>query len=41
MQGIDNNIAMSGKTLDDEDLVQYIFAGLDEDYDSVVNSVLA
>jgi hypothetical protein len=41
MQGLGNNMAMTGKPLDDEDLIQYILAGLDEDYDSVVNSVLA
>jgi hypothetical protein len=29
------------KPMDDEDLVQYILAGLDDDHDSVVNSVLA
>jgi hypothetical protein len=41
MQGLANDMAAVGKTLDDEDLVQYILFGLDEDYDSVVNSVLA
>jgi hypothetical protein len=41
MQGPGNDMAAAGKPLDDEDLVQYILAGLDEDYDSVVNSVLA
>jgi hypothetical protein len=41
MQGLDNDMATVGKLLDDEDLVQYILVGLDEDYDSVVNSVLA
>jgi hypothetical protein len=30
-----------GKPLDDEDLVQYILAELNEDYDSVVNSAHA
>jgi hypothetical protein len=34
-------MATAGKPLDDEDMVQYILAGLDEDYDSVVNSILA
>jgi hypothetical protein len=41
MQSLDNDMSATGKPLDDEDLVQYILAGLDEDYDSVVNSVLA
>jgi hypothetical protein len=41
MQGLANDMAAAGKALDDEDLVQYIMYGLDEDYDSVVNSVLA
>jgi hypothetical protein len=41
MQSLANNMIGSGKPLDDKDLVQYILAGLHEDYDSVVNSVLA
>jgi hypothetical protein len=41
MQGLANDMAAVEKALDDEDLVQYILSGLDEDYDSVVNSVLA
>jgi hypothetical protein len=41
MQGLSNDMAAAGKPLDDEDLVQYILASLDEDYDYVVNSVLA
>jgi uncharacterized protein YaaN involved in tellurite resistance len=41
MQGLTNNMPAVGKLLDDEDLVQYILAGLDEEYDSVVNSILA
>jgi hypothetical protein len=41
MQSLGNDMSTTGKALDDEDLVQYILAGLDEDYDSVVNSVLA
>jgi hypothetical protein len=40
MQSLGNDMSATGKPLDDEDLVQYILAGLDEDYDSVVNSVL-
>jgi hypothetical protein len=40
MQSIDNDMSATGKPLDDEDLVQYILARLDEDYDSVVNSIL-
>jgi glutathionylspermidine synthase len=41
MQGLGNDMAVTGKLLDDEDLIQYILAELDEDYDSVVNSILA
>jgi hypothetical protein len=41
MQGLANDMAATEKALDDEDLVQYILSGLDEDYDSVVNSILA
>jgi hypothetical protein len=41
MQGLCNDMAAAGKPLDDEDLVQYILVGPDEDYDSVVNFVLA
>jgi hypothetical protein len=41
MQSLGNDMATAGRPLDDEDLVQYILAGLDEDYDSVVNSILA
>jgi hypothetical protein len=41
MQGLANDMAAVEKALDDEDLVQYILSGLDEDYDSVVNSVLS
>jgi hypothetical protein len=41
MQGLRNDMAAAGKPLDDEDLVQYILVGPDEDYDSVVNFVLA
>jgi hypothetical protein len=41
MQGLANDMATVRKALDDEDLVQYILSGLDEDYDSLVNSVLA
>jgi hypothetical protein len=41
MQRHGNDMATAGKPLDDEDLVQSILARLDEDYDSVVNSILA
>jgi hypothetical protein len=41
MQSLDNDMTTTGKPLDDEDQVQYILARLDEDYDSIVNSVLA
>jgi hypothetical protein len=41
MQALGNDMAATGKPLDDEDLIQYILPGLDEDFNSVVNSVLA
>jgi hypothetical protein len=41
MQSLANNMTATGKPLDVEDLVQYILAGLNEDYDLVVNYVLA
>jgi hypothetical protein len=41
MQGLRNDMATAAKPLDDEDMVQYVLARLDEDYDSVVNLVLA
>ena len=41
MQSLGDEMASAGKPLDDEDLVQYILTGLDEDFDYVVNSVLA
>jgi hypothetical protein len=41
MQGLSNDMATAAKPLDDEDMVQYVLARLDEDYDSVVNLVLA
>jgi hypothetical protein len=41
MQSLGNDMAVVGKSLDGEDLVQYILVGLDEDYDSVMNSILA
>jgi hypothetical protein len=41
MQGLSNDMATAEKPLDDEDMVQYVLARLDEDYDSVVNLVLA
>jgi hypothetical protein len=41
MQSLGNDMATTGRPLDDEDLVQYILGGLDEDYDSIVNSIPA
>jgi hypothetical protein len=41
MQSLSNDMTTASRPLDDKDLVQYILARLDEDYDSVVNSVLA
>jgi hypothetical protein len=40
MLGLTSNMLATGKPLDDEDLIQYNLAGLDEEYDSVVNSIL-
>jgi hypothetical protein len=36
MKLLASNMAFVGKKLDDEDLVSYILAGLDTDFDSVV-----
>jgi hypothetical protein len=41
MQSLGNDMATTCRPLDDEDLVQYILGGLDEDYDSIVNSIPA
>jgi hypothetical protein len=41
MQSLGNDMVAVGCPLDDEDMVQYILAGLDEDYDFVVNFMLA
>jgi hypothetical protein len=36
-----DDMASSGKPLDDEDLVSYILVGLDEEYNSVVTTLVA
>jgi hypothetical protein len=36
-----DDMATSGKPLDEEDIVSYILAGLDEDYNSVVTTLVA
>jgi hypothetical protein len=41
MRALGNEMAAVGRPLEEEELVEYILAGLDEEYDSVVNSVLA
>jgi hypothetical protein len=41
MRALGNEMAVAGRPLEEEELVEYILAGLDEEYDSVVNSVLA
>jgi hypothetical protein len=41
MQSLGNDMATAGRSLNDENLVQYILGGLDEDYNLVVNFVLA
>jgi hypothetical protein len=39
MKLLASNMAFVGKKLDDEDLVSYILAGLDTDFDSVISVV--
>jgi hypothetical protein len=39
MKLLAGNMAFVGKKLDDEDLVSYILAGLDTDFDSVISVV--
>jgi hypothetical protein len=41
MRALGDEMAAAGRPLEEEELVEYILAGLDEEYDSVVNSVLA
>lgn len=41
MKGYGDEMTSAGKTLDDEDMVSYLIAGLDEKYDALVAAVLA
>jgi hypothetical protein len=41
MKALADDMASVGKKLDDEDLVSYILAGLDSDFDSVISVVAA
>jgi hypothetical protein len=41
MKALADEMASAGKRLDDDDLVSYILAGLDPDFDSVISAVSA
>jgi hypothetical protein len=41
MKALADDMSSMGKKLDDEDLVGYILAGLDNDFDSVISAVTA
>jgi hypothetical protein len=36
MKALADDMASAGKNMDDEDLVSYILAGLDSDFDSII-----
>jgi hypothetical protein len=40
MKGFADEISAAGKPLEDEDFVTYVLAGLDQDYNSVVESII-
>jgi hypothetical protein len=40
MRSLGDDMAAAGRSLDDDDMVEYILTGLDEEYDSMVSSVL-
>jgi hypothetical protein len=40
MRSLGDNMAAAGRTLDDDELVEYILTGLDEECDSLMSSVL-
>jgi hypothetical protein len=40
MRSLGDDMAAAGRSLDDDELVEYILTGLDEEYDSLVSSVL-
>jgi hypothetical protein len=39
MKALADEMASAGKKLDDEDLISYILAGLDSDFDLVISTV--
>jgi hypothetical protein len=39
MKALADEMASAGKKLDDEDLISYILAGLDSDFDPVISTV--
>jgi hypothetical protein len=41
MRSLSDEMAAAGRPLEDEELVEYILTGLDEEYDSVVSSVIS
>jgi hypothetical protein len=41
IRALGDEMASAGKSLDDEELVSYILAGLDAEYNSVVSTVVA
>jgi hypothetical protein len=41
MKALADDMASAGKKLEDEDLVSYILAGLDSDFDSVISAISA
>jgi hypothetical protein len=41
MRTLGDEMAAAGRPLEDEELVEYILTGLDDEYDSVVSSILA
>jgi hypothetical protein len=40
MKGFADEISAAGKPLEDEDFVTYVLVGLDQDYNSVVESII-
>jgi hypothetical protein len=41
MKALADNLASTGNKLDDEDLVRYILAGLDSDFEYIISAVVA
>jgi hypothetical protein len=40
MRSLSDKMAASGRTLDDEELVEYILIGLDQEYDPIVSAII-